>query len=73
VVEVHDPGRERAATVLAGLPSQISQELERRCLADANSLDLLFAMGRVVRDVVWALIAPAFHILELEHLFTPCQ
>ena len=73
VVEVHDPGRERSATVLAGPSSEISQELECRCLADANPLDLCFAMGGVVRDVVWALIAPALHILELEQMFTPCQ
>jgi hypothetical protein len=62
VVEVHDPGRERSATVLAGHPSQISQEPERRCLTDAHALDLFFAMGGVVRDVVRALIAPALHI-----------
>jgi len=73
MVEVHDPGRKRSATVLAGSPSQIPQEHERRCLPDANALNLFFTMGRVVRDVVGTLIAPALHILELEHMFTSCQ
>ncbi len=73
MVKVHHPRRKRSATVLAGSPSQISQEIERRCLPEANALNLFFTMGRVVRDVVGMLIAPALHILQLEHLFTPCQ
>src|SRR5439155_7525645 len=62
MVEVHDPGWERPATVLARSSPQISQELKRRCLANANALDLRLAIGGVVRDVVRPLIALALHI-----------
>jgi len=73
MVEVHDPGWEYSATVLAGSPPQISQEFERRCLANANALDLVLAIGGVVRDVVRPLIALVLHISQLEQMFLPCQ
>jgi hypothetical protein len=62
VVEVHDPGWERSATVLTRPPPQTTQELERCSLPDANPLDLGFAMGGVVRDVVWTLVTFRLHI-----------
>src|SRR4029077_10910758 len=73
MVEVHHPWRKRSATVLARSPPQISQELERRRLTDANALDFLLAIGRVISDVVRTLIASALHKSQLEHLFTSCQ
>jgi hypothetical protein len=47
---------------LAWPPSQSSQELNGRRLANSDPFDLLFAMGGVIRDVVWALIASGLHI-----------
>ena len=73
MVEVHDPRRKRSAAVLAGSPSQISQELERRFLTKSDTLDFFIAMCRVVRDVVRTLVAFALHISQLEHLFVSRQ
>jgi len=73
MVEVHDPGSEHSAAVLAGSPPQISQEFKRRCLANANAFYFSVTIGGVIRDVVRALIACGVHIRQLEHMFIPCQ
>jgi hypothetical protein len=61
VIEVHDPRWKGACAVRARPSSQVSQELERRCLPSADAFDLLLAMGGVVRNVVRALIARRSH------------
>jgi hypothetical protein len=62
VIEVHDPRGKCPAAVRTRPSPEIPQELERRRLPDANALDLLLAMGGVIRDVVRTLIATRSHI-----------
>src|SRR5207237_8763179 len=40
---------------------------------NANALDLLLAIGGVIRDVVGPLIALGRHIPQLEQMFGPCR
>lgn len=61
MVEVHDVRREHAAAIHAWDLAQFAKPRERRLLAARDALDLFSAMGRVVGDVVGALISGARH------------
>jgi len=57
MVEVHLVRLEALAAILARHLAEFAEELERRGLTGPNSLDLFFAVSRVITDIEGALIS----------------